>query len=372
MTVPAHSPAQPRPVSLWKTLAALAFLAALLAVTVLRAPRAVEREWRFMGDTMGTLFRVRLFHDGMTAEDERALQAAIRDSLAEVNRQMSTYDPDSEISRFNRAHATEPVPVSAAFAQVLRCALEVAEKSGGLFDPTVGPLVELWGFGAAGRRSEPPGDAEIERTRERVGYRLMRVTEDHRVVKGHPGAALDLGAVAKGYGADAVAGELTGRGFRNFFVEVGGEIHVSGHKADGQPWRIGVDWPRYDAPEGERLAAVLDISDRSVATSGEYRNYFKTEDGRVYGHILDPRSGYPVERPLASVTVLADTCMLADALSTALFLMGPDEGIAWLEEHYPEADALFFHRGGDGTPRHSFTRHFQERVHWEPVGLSEP
>lgn len=356
---------QPRRVRPWQMLWAGGLIVALFVWTVhLRAPTRPSAEAHTLnGLTMGTTWTIRIADPNLRPEDLPSLRAEVEAVFVEINRQMSTYDPASEISRFNDGPAGVERTVSAEVARVARFALNLAEKSGGAFDPTIGPLVELWGFGRPPPRPQPPSDAEIAEVLEAVGYRKVTLTEDGRLSKAHGRLRLDLNAVAKGYGADAAAEVLSRRRLRNFYVEVGGEVVARGERPGGGPWRIGVDRPEADSPPGAAIERVLHVRDFAVATSGDYRNFRRDEaTGEPYAHIFDPRTGRPVRRMAGSVTVIAEDCLKADGLATALYVLGPDEGIAWLGLNFPEADALFILRRPDGTLEQRGTAEFDART----------
>lgn len=364
---PAAHAIQPRPLRPLKMLWVGGLLVALFIWGARRRPADTSAQsaqaLRMEGLTMGTTWSVRIADPRARPSDLPALRKRVEDVLSEINRQMSAYDPASEISRFNETAAGAPFPVSAAFAEVVRFALDLAERSGGAFDPTVGPLVELWGFGRSGPRETTPPAEEIEAARARVGHRLVALDAEGRLIKRAPGARLDLNAVAKGYGVDAAARALEEAGLRHFFVEVGGEVVARGERPGGGPWRIGVDSPRPDQAPGEALQRVLRLSDVAVATSGDYRNFRRDETtGEINTHIFDPRTGRPVRRMAGSVTVVADRCLTADGLATALYVMGPDEGLAWLPRAYPECEALFLLRREDGTIEERATPGFVART----------
>jgi thiamine biosynthesis lipoprotein len=312
------------------------------------APRATTLDLH--GLALGTTWRVSIANAQGRAADLAAARMAVETALAEVERQMSVFHPASEISQFNAAPADTPIEISEGFAQVVRFALDLAERSGGAFDPTVAPLVELWGFGPHPRPSRPPSDDEVAAAREAVGFERIVWEGPRRLAKRHPQTRLDLNAVAKGYAVDRVAVALEELGLRHFFVEVGGEIVTRGRRPGGGPWRIGVDRPVPGAPPGADLQRVLRLNDAAVATSGDYRNILHDETaGGSWTHLFDPRDGRPVRRMAGSVTVVADTCLKADGLATTLFVMGPDDGLPWLARHFPEAEALFVLRAPDGT-----------------------
>ena len=292
------------------------------------------------GRTMGTTYLVKIA--GVAPDDALAaeLRAAVEQRFDELNRQMSNYRPDSELSRFNANPSPEPFPVSAGFAQVVRQALALSRDSGGAFDPTVGPLVDLWGFGAPGRRADVPSDAEVEAARALCGAGHLQVTPEGALRKDIPGLRLDLGGIAKGYGADVAAQVLRDRGYSNVFVSVCGEIVAFGNNPDGKPWQVGVERPIQDLPRGADHIAVVPLSGRALSTSGDTYNYFLDADGTTYSHVLDPATGRPIQHQLASVTVIGPSGLVADGLATTLYMMGPERGLAWIEAR-PDYAALF-------------------------------
>jgi thiamine biosynthesis lipoprotein len=299
---------------------------ALLAA-VLSAPGCAPlREHKLTGRTMGTTYHVTV----VAWSPDRDLQQRIDARLDAVENAFSTYRPQSEISRFNRAaRAGEPFAVSADFASVMRTAARVFELSGGAWDGTVMPLVDLWGFGPAGPVSEPPPPERVQAALARVGFARIELRAPGALVKREAGVTLDLSSIAKGYGVDAVAGLLQRAGYASFLVEIGGEVSAAGTRRDGQPWRIGVNRPRAEAAPDE-VYRVVALHDGALATSGDYRNQFE-KDGVRYSHIIDPRTGRPITNRVVSASVLAPDCTLADGLATAVMVMGAEEGISLLE-----------------------------------------
>ena len=276
----------------------------------------------FSGPTMGTRYTVKLAQALEVAAVD-SVQRAVDRTLARVNRRMSTYLPDSEISRFNRTAGTDWFGVSVETAGVLAEALRTSRLSAGAFDVTVGPLVQLWGFGPAGQRVIRPSPAEVADARGRVGYRLLEVrTAPPGLKRAQNAVEIDLGAIAKGYGVDQVAVTLDSLGLSAYMVEIGGEVRVKGEKAPGQPWQIGIERPVADK---RVILRVVSLSDVALATSGDYRIFFE-QDGQRYSHTIDPRTGEPIDHDLAAVSVLAGSCMRADALATALLVLGPRDG----------------------------------------------
>lgn len=277
------------------------------------------------GETMGTRWSARLY--ARASADLHTLHAGIQQQLDRVVAQMSPWEADSDISRYRRAASGSWQALPPGFASVLDCAIEVAAASDGAFDPTLGPLVDLWGFGSAGTPRRVPADAEIERVLAQAGWRRLQRRDHGRELLQPGGLQLDLSAIAKGHGADLAADHLRARGIAAALVEVGGEIRAYGRKPDGQAWHVLVESAAevVDASgpaAGEALPArVLRLDDAAVATSGDRWHYFE-QDGRRYAHTLDPRNGRPVADAAASVTVVAADAMHADAWATALTVMG--------------------------------------------------
>jgi len=292
---------------------------------------------------MGTTYLVQV-SDPLSESERIAVSRAVQETLDEVNRTMSTYVADSEVSRFNRAAADVAIPLSIPGFEVFSEAERVSELTGGAFDVSVAPLVRLWGFGA-GASTEPqvPSDEAVAAARALVGFHHVRLSDDPpSVTKDEDGVECDLSAIAKGYGVDLVSEELSRRGWKNFMVEVGGEVRTSGKNATGEAWRIGIEKP---LPGTRALQRTLPLSGLSLATSGDYRNFYE-EDGKLYSHLIDPREGRPVSHALASVSVVEDTCMRADALASGLLVLGPEEGYQLAVRE--DLTALFLIRNDDG------------------------
>lgn len=282
-------------------------------------------ETRYAGATMGTSYHITVCHGFF--KRPFGLHKKIEAKLADINRSMSTFDPDSEISRFNRLQkALVAFPVSPDFFRVLQAARKLNRMTEGAWDGTVKPLVDLWGFGAAGRTNKPPSDAAVAACRRRVGFDLIELLPNGVVRKHDPLVTLDLASIAKGYAVDAVSRIIRQRGYENFLVEIGGEVFAAGRRKDGGPWRIGINRPAPDASAND-VYRVVHISNRAMATSGDYRNYFE-KNGVRYSHVIDPRTGRPVANQVVSATILADDCMLADGLATAVMVLGSEKGLA--------------------------------------------
>lgn len=290
------------------------------------------------GFTMGTNYSIRVADP---VDNVERLQAEIDECLELVNDQMSTWREDSELSRFNRSRETDWFPVSPETAEVVAEAQRISRLTDGAFDVTVGPLVNLWQFGPE-RPEGPPDPEQIETTLQHVGYQGLDVRLDPPALrKQHPDCYVDLSGIAKGFGVDQVARLLEQRGLTNFLVEIGGEVVTRGEKEPGVAWRIGIESPQVDS---RRLQRALELTDLALATSGDYRNV-RHIDGKWVSHTIDPRTGYPVEHGLGSVTVVTQTCMEADALATALMVLGPSSAYDWVVAH--NVAALLISREGD-------------------------
>ncbi len=278
---------------------------------------------RFEGETMGTTYLVQV-SDGLSESERIAISRAVQETLDDLNRKLSTYMAESEVSRFNRAPAATPVRLSLEAFEVFGEAARISELSGGAFDVTVAPLVRLWGFGAGASQDQraPSADA-VAASRRLVGFAHVSLDDDPpSVTKDLDGLECDLSGIAKGYAVDRVAELLSQRGWQNFMVEIGGEVRTSGKNASDSAWRIGIEKP---IPGTRELQRTITLSGLSLATSGDYRNFYE-EDGKLYSHLIDPRVGRPVSHTLASVSVVDHTCMRADALASGLLVLGPEAG----------------------------------------------
>jgi thiamine biosynthesis lipoprotein len=309
------------------------------------------------GQTMGTGYSIKL-SPAPPGSRLTQLQSSVERRLETINRQMSTYRPDSDLMRFNHSASINWQAQPAAVVELVEQAAAVSVLSDGRYDITVGPLVNLWGFGNSGERDAAPAARVIHDTLARVGYRQLETRQEPPALKkNHPQLEIDLSSIAKGWAVDQIAELVRSAGFSDFLVEIGGELRAHGQKAPGIPWRIAIEQPSYETRVVQRIIALQDVA---MATSGDYRNFF-TDDGQRYSHTIDPETGRPVRHRLASVTVLAEECATADAWATALLALG--------EQHGPDlADAqglraLFIVRAGKEL-REQFSRA------WLDAGLS--
>lgn len=275
---------------------------------------------------MGTTWSVKVC--AQRKPDAQAVGATIAAALDRVDREMSTWRADSDLSRYNRADARQWVELPDACYRVIATALAIARQTDGAYDPTIGRLVNLWGFGPDGRRGAPPEPAAIARARADCGWQRLRCDDMRRAVWQPGGVCLDLSAIAKGFAVDLVCDALQQLGIRDYLVEVGGELRARGARADGRPWYVAIEPP--DKHAAMPLVGVL--RDGAIATSGDYLRYFESA-GQRYSHTIDPRTAQPVAHALAAVTVLHAETMLADAYATAFSVLGADEGFAFAQRH---------------------------------------
>ncbi|AKO99050.1 Thiamin biosynthesis lipoprotein ApbE (plasmid) [Marinovum algicola DG 898] len=305
---------------------------------------ACKKGWSVLeltGLTMGTGYSI-IAVDHSRNVDQAELQTAVDAALDRVNVQMSNWDAGSEISRFNAAAQGESLNVSPELAQVMQAAQDVHAASEGGFDVTAGALIDLWGFGAGQSRRDMPAESEIAEAMACCGQARSVDLQGSQLTKLTPGAEVYLSSIGKGFGVDQVAKAMAGFGITDYMVEIGGDLYASGRNPDGQPWQIGIETPQaYD----RGISQVVGLSGMGMATSGDYRNYYDV-DGQRFSHIIDATTGRPVTHDTASVTVLTDTAMLADAWATALLVLGRERGLEIAERE--GIAALFIDRGADG------------------------
>jgi thiamine biosynthesis lipoprotein len=325
----------------------------LIPQRIVGAPLTSGAVHDFSGLTMGTTWSVKLVAAATQSLD--ALHSGLQQALDQVVSEMSHWREDSDLCRFNQAEAGTWQRLPDDFFTVLSYALSVAEESDGAYDPAAGALVNLWGFGARGRYDEAgfvaPSDSAIRATRAVLGsgWRQVGVDPSARRVRQPGSMALDLSSIAKGFGVDKLAQYLEAQGVRHYLVEVGGELRGAGMKPDGQPWWVAIEQPPA-LRNGDGEASLIALHGLSVATSGDYRRYFDFA-GQRCAHTLDPRTGYPVRNGVASVTVVHASCMAADALSTALTVLGVEQGLRFAEDRGLAAHFLL--RQGDAFVAHA-------------------
>ncbi len=301
--------------------------AALLLLLLACQGQPDTDEQPISGRTMGTTYNIK-YVPVPQGPTPKALKRDVEAALKHVNALMSHYIPDSELSRFNQYASTRPFPMSPQSLAVLAEAKRLAQISEGALDITLGPVIDLWGFGPKAVPERVPTPEAIAMARERSGIDKLLVQQS-AVQKAHPQLQINLSPIAKGYGVDVVAELLEARGINSYLVEIGGELRVAGSKSNGEPWRIAIEKPQSN---GRGVQKVLTLGDNAVATSGDYRNYFEIE-GLRYSHLIDPSTAAPINHNLVSVTVVHPSCMTADGLATAISVLGKERGMEMALEH---------------------------------------
>ena len=287
------------------------------------------------GFTMGTSYNIKLNHETDNI-DSKLLKSDIDEILLQLNNQMSTYQEDSELSKINQSQTLEWINISADLFTVINTAISISNKTTGVFDITIGPIVNLWGFGPTEQTEQIPTDENIAATLESTGYQYLHLRKSPLALKkDKEDIYIDLSGIAKGYAVDKIAARLDQEAINNYMVEIGGEIKVKGVNHQNIPWQIGIERPVI----GHRSAQkIINLDNLAMATSGDYRNYFE-KNGIYYSHAINPKTGRPVTHQLTSVTIFHETAMYADALATALLVMGPEAGKQLAEQ---ENWAAFF------------------------------
>ena len=304
-----------------------------------------KREHLIQGRTMGTTYHIKVV--AAASEDLSGLKEKIERRLLELNQVFSTYIKSSEIGRFNALQQTgQKFEVSDDFMQVMRAARDIHRLSEGAWDGTVNPLVDLWSFGPTRREPRMPSADAIKALVPKIGFEHIQIKEPNFLVKNLAEVTLDLNAIAKGYAVDQVSELVAAAGYKNYLVEIGGEVYAAGLRPDGQRWRVGINRPQKDAAFNA-VYRVVSVFNQAFATSGDYRNFFVL-NGVRYSHVIDPRSGYPVSNGVVSVSIIADNCTLADGLATAIMVMGAEKGIR-LVDRLPNVEAFIVVEDSDGS-----------------------
>lgn len=296
----------------------------LIFFILLFAGCGLKKEVEFSGKTMGTTYHIKAVVGSFT--NTKNIKDQIDMRLEEINKSMSTFRKESEISRFN-AHQTvgEKFKISEDFYNVMIVAKAIYQETGGAWDGTVKPLVDLWGFGKSENNYTIPEKSKIAAILSDIGFNNIEIFAGHYLAKKNTAITLDLASIAKGYGVDQIAALIRGNGIDNFLVEIGGEVFAAGLRKDGKNWRIGINRPQKNAPV-DQVYKVVNLQDKGFATSGDYRNYFEVNQKR-FTHVIDPRNGYPVDNGVVSVSIIANTCTFADGLATAVMVLGHKKGL---------------------------------------------
>ncbi|WP_298709173.1 FAD:protein FMN transferase [Chitinophaga sp.] len=315
----------------------------LLATLQLSAQEAMT----ISGKAQGTYYMVKYL-----SEDTTSLQHEVESLFRQIDRSLSLYQPGSLINRFNEG---EKVVMDAYMRPVIRKAQEVSRITGGLFDITVKPLVDLWGFGVVRHQKGKPSETDIRRTLHRVGYKKITIRSKY-LLKKSPGVEIDCNGIAQGYTTDVIAQFLRSRGIRNYLVDVGGELAALGHNDKNQPWTVGIE--RQQQSEAKPEKGWLRLTHRAVATSGNYQRFFD-EGGTRFAHTIHPLTGEAIHNNIIAVTVTAPDAMTADAYDNALILLGVEKGLDFIRQHPKlQLQALYIYKDADGTIREKYTEGF--------------
>ena len=298
-----------------------------LLLSVLQGCTEKSDQLVYSGMTMGTSYQIKIVPGDVSVN--KNLGDQIDRQLQSLDKLFTTYTKTSELMVFNQSAINVPQAISPEMVEVLGVAQEVFLLTHGAFDPTVGPLVNLWGFGPEYTHDIVPAPEMIAPLVSSIGFSHLFLDKKNHMATRQKNIQLDLSAVAKGYAVDAVANLLTSKGLKNYLVEVGGELRANGHKSDGQFWRVAIEKPLL---EQGGIQQAISLKNIAIATSGDYRNFFE-KNGERYSHTIDPRTGYPLNHSLASVTVIAETAARADALATAMMVLGPEESLFLAEEN---------------------------------------
>ena len=307
-----------------------ALILSILLLLTACSEKKTKSTIKLHGSTMGTQYHITLIAPKNRHTNIDELKEQVDDLLLKINQQMSTYIPSSEISQFNLYKQQDWFPISNDFAQVVSNAQNISNLTNGAFDITISPLIDLWGFGAK-TQLKIPTDKQITQALQSIGYQYLAVrNEPPALRKLNKNLRIDLSAIAKGFAVDKITGLISQRGYSNFLVEIGGELHSQGSNHKNLPWKIGIVTPNSGISP---INNTLLTSNLSIATSGDYQNYF-IKDGLRYSHTINPTTGKPVTHKLASITVLHESTMIADAYATALMVMGDKKGKAFSKENH--------------------------------------
>ena len=314
---------------------------------------------------MGSPYTVQIAGVVLDESTTTALKSEVEQTLREVNRQMSHYEPESELSRFNRAPANKPFKVSSEFAHVVRFTLEICKQTRGALDPTLAPVINLWGFGEQTTNRAVPPEAELKAALKKTGYQHLSVTPNDELIKDIPELTINLSAVAKGFGVDEMTRVLQRHGYTNVYASIAGEVRLLGLSPRSSRWRVGISAPVSNWREDDPMLAVANLSNQAISTSGDYQKFFFNAQGRRLCHIFDPATGWPVQHNVGGVSVVANDNMIADALATTLFVLGPEAGMKYIETH-TNAAALFIVREAEAKFRQIPSARFEAFTGYKP------
>lgn len=314
------------------------FVSLISFVLFLRCSQVSNNTFKISGEAQGTTYQITYL-----SNDNSDYKTEIDSVLKDIDLSLSTYVPASIISRINK-NDTSAI-ADDYFIEVFNKSKEVSTKTKGLFDVTIAPVINAWGFGFTKKANVD--SAMIDSLLDFIGYNMVKL-EGRKLIKKKTQIMLDFNAIAQGYTVDVLAAYIESKGIINYLVELGGEVRAKGKKIDGEHWKIGIDQPNEVATDERPLKAVIKLKNRALATSGNYRKFY-VEDGKKFAHIIDPYTGYPAKHNLLSATVLADDCMTADAYATSFMVMGFEKSKQFLAEHKELNLEVFFIYDENGT-----------------------
>lgn len=333
----------------------LIFFSTVSILLILGCNRGINNTITISGAAQGTSY-----HITYLAGQHSNYRESFDSIFKKIDLSLSTYNTRSIISKINRNDTT--VKVDEYFSDVFKKSIEVSEKTKGLFDVTVAPIINAYGFGFT--KKERITNVLIDSLLRFVGYKKVRLV-DNKLVKDIPQVMLDFNAIAQGYTVDVIASFLESKGISNYMVEVGGELRAKGTKLNDSSWTVGIEKPNESLTEDASLFALINIKDKSLATSGNYKKFY-VEEGKKYAHIIDPFTGYPAKHNLLSATVIADDCITADAYATSFMVMGLEKSKQFLLEHKSLNLEVFFIYDENGVSKKYISKFFEESVE---VGL---
>jgi len=301
---------------------------------------------RWTGQAMGSPYTIQVVDAKMDDMQVMALKAEVGQRLKDLNQQVSHYLPDSEISKFNHAPANQPFKISPDLVRLMKFSLELNRQSQGSWDPTLGPVISLWGFGEKTEKHAIPPEAELKAAMKLTGCQHLKLTDNGELIKDIPELSLNLSSSAKGFVTDEIVKLLGTHGLTNVYVAMAGDLAVRGHSPRGVKWQVGVALPMENWKENNPMATAVSLTDQAISTSGDNEKFFKDAQGRRLGHIFDPKTGWPVQHDVASVSVVGPDSMTAGATATLMFVLGQEAGLKYIEAR-PTMAALFIVRDGE-------------------------
>ncbi len=317
--------------------------------------QALKQESKITGQTMGTFYSVKFI--SRKKENSKTWKLKVDTRLKEINKNLSMFDPKSELSRFNRKIKDQPIAIARDFHTILLEAKLLNQITHGAWDGTIKPLVDLWGFGVKQNKQSIPDANCISQALSLVGFAHIRINNNPIVTK-TANVTLDLGSIAKGYGTDAILKLFIDANIKDVLVEIGGELAASGKNKKGKLWTVGISQPDKTFAS-QTLYKIVQLENQAIATSGNYRNFFEV-NGKFFSHIINPRTGYPVNNQIVSASVIATTCSFADGLATSLMVMDIDDGIS-LVNGLENTECLIIQKNGDELISHA-SKNFKQFV----------